>query len=169
MSSTSRQSVYRARAFPLIIALLFVATGCQTFDFLTSDGRIQHYIRKYPDRPAPIKEALLKYELTRDMRPAEVRLCWGSPGTIEDYEEDGAARQVWRYFEDRRSVNARHSSALFDYAVPLGSAVFDKTSQGLTLVEWIVYLHHLKHDYPYLFSLALRTNPLDANASVVVR
>ena len=36
------------------------------------------------------------------------------------------------------------------------------------LVEWLAYMRHLKRDYPYLFSLAVRTNPLDASASVVV-
>ena len=28
------------------------------------------------------------------------------------------------------------------------------------LREWIVYMRHLKNDYPYLFSLAVRTNPM---------
>jgi hypothetical protein len=35
--------------------------------------------------------------------------------------------------------------------------------------EWIAYLKHLKSEYPYLFSLAVRTNPFDPSASVVVR
>jgi len=30
--------------------------------------------------------------------------------------------------------------------------------------EWLVYMKHLKDNYPYLFSLATRTNPLDPNA-----
>lgn len=37
------------------------------------------------------------------------------------------------------------------------------------LVQWLNYMKHLKHDYPYLFSLAMRTNPFDANASVEVK
>ena len=36
------------------------------------------------------------------------------------------------------------------------------------LEEWLEYMKHLKKDYPYLFSLAVRTNPMDANAAVVV-
>jgi hypothetical protein len=35
--------------------------------------------------------------------------------------------------------------------------------------EWIAYLKHLKSEYPYLFSLAVRTNPFDPGASAVVR
>jgi hypothetical protein len=37
------------------------------------------------------------------------------------------------------------------------------------LVQWLDYMKHLKHDYPYLFSLAMRTNPFDTNASVEVK
>jgi hypothetical protein len=35
-------------------------------------------------------------------------------------------------------------------------------------VEWLDHVQHLQTAYPYLFSLALRTNPLDPNASVTV-
>ena len=37
------------------------------------------------------------------------------------------------------------------------------------LQEWLGYMKHLKKDYPYLFSLAARTNPFDEHASVEVR
>lgn len=33
--------------------------------------------------------------------------------------------------------------------------------------EWVVYMEYLKKHYPYLFSLAMRRNPFDRNASVV--
>jgi hypothetical protein len=35
--------------------------------------------------------------------------------------------------------------------------------------EWLNYMKHLKDNYPYLFSLAMRTNPFDQEASAVVR
>jgi hypothetical protein len=35
--------------------------------------------------------------------------------------------------------------------------------------EWIHYMEYLKENYPYMFSLALRTNPFDENASPVVK
>jgi hypothetical protein len=34
--------------------------------------------------------------------------------------------------------------------------------------EWISYMKHLKDNFPYLFSLAMRTNPFDQKASVIV-
>lgn len=39
----------------------------------------------------------------------------------------------------------------------------------LLIEEWLDYMKHLQKKYPYLFSLALRTNPFDSNANVVVR
>jgi len=36
------------------------------------------------------------------------------------------------------------------------------------ILQWLDYMGHLKSDYPYLFSLAIRTNPFDADAKVIV-
>ena len=44
-----------------------------------------------------------------------------------------------------------------------------KRAYGLLVSEWIDYMKHLKNRYPYLYSLAVRTNPLDPNASPQVR
>jgi len=38
----------------------------------------------------------------------------------------------------------------------------------LLLNRWIDYVMHLKSHYPYLYSLAVRTNPLDEDASPIV-
>jgi hypothetical protein len=34
--------------------------------------------------------------------------------------------------------------------------------------QWLFYMKHLKADYPYLFSLAMRTNPFDSQANIEV-
>ena len=36
-------------------------------------------------------------------------------------------------------------------------------------LQWVDYVRYLKRNYPYLFSLAMRTNPFDQNASVIVK
>ncbi|MDD5746435.1 MAG: hypothetical protein PHO30_04135 [Candidatus Omnitrophica bacterium] len=41
--------------------------------------------------------------------------------------------------------------------------------RGHLLVQWLDYLEHLKSDYPFLFSLEMRTNVFDAQASIEVR
>jgi hypothetical protein len=44
-----------------------------------------------------------------------------------------------------------------------------KRAYRLLVQEWLGYMKYLQAHYPYLFSLAMRTNPFDRNASVVVR
>jgi len=44
-----------------------------------------------------------------------------------------------------------------------------KRVYSLLIHEWVDYMKHLKDKYPYLFSLAMRTNPFDREASVMVR
>ena len=43
-----------------------------------------------------------------------------------------------------------------------------KRAYALLVAEWLLYVRHLKHDYPYLFSLAIRTNPFNPGATVEV-
>lgn len=43
-----------------------------------------------------------------------------------------------------------------------------KRAYGLLLREWLTYIQHLKQDYPYLFSLAVRTNPLNPDSRVEI-
>lgn len=39
---------------------------------------------------------------------------------------------------------------------------------GFLTREWLRYMRHLREDYPHLFSLAVRTNPMNPEARVVV-
>ena len=43
-----------------------------------------------------------------------------------------------------------------------------KRAYGLLIVEWLNYMKYARDNYPYLFSLAMRTNPFDQSASVVL-
>ena len=40
-----------------------------------------------------------------------------------------------------------------------------KRAYTLLLSEWLDYMKHLKENYPYLFSFAMRTNPFDPDAT----
>jgi len=48
-------------------------------------------------------------------------------------------------------------------------AIDIKRAYRLLVQQWLAYMMHLKSHYPHLFSLAIRTNPFDDNASVIVR
>lgn len=57
----------------------------------------------------------------------------------------------------------------------LSSADFEHISNDIKrayvalIAEWLKYMKHLKDQYPYLFSLAVRTNPFDPNASAEIK
>ncbi|MFA5268781.1 MAG: hypothetical protein WC379_12495 [Methanoregula sp.] len=44
-----------------------------------------------------------------------------------------------------------------------------KRVYSLLVPEWVRYMEYLRSNYPYLFSLAMRKNPFDSSASVVIR
>ena len=44
-----------------------------------------------------------------------------------------------------------------------------KRAYVLLIREWLDYMSHLRTDYPYLYSLAVRTNPFDPEASPEVK
>ncbi|OPX85518.1 MAG: hypothetical protein A4E53_03512 [Pelotomaculum sp. PtaB.Bin104] len=44
-----------------------------------------------------------------------------------------------------------------------------KRAYNSLILEWLQYMRYLSKDYPYLFSLAIRTNPYDLNASPEIR
>jgi voltage-gated potassium channel len=43
-----------------------------------------------------------------------------------------------------------------------------KRAYHLVVSEWVSYMRYLKNSYPFLFSLAMRTNPVDPKASAIV-
>jgi hypothetical protein len=53
-----------------------------------------------------------------------------------------------------------------DYAHLAGDI---KRVYPLLLSEWLEYMKYLKENYPYLFSLAMRTNPLSKDPSAIVK
>jgi hypothetical protein len=84
-------------------------------------------------------------------------------------EHESFTNLLWAVFHlteeltHRRSLNGLSEN---DYQHLAGDI---KRAYHLLIVEWLYYMKHLKANYPYLFSLAARTNPFDTNASVEVK
>ncbi len=83
-------------------------------------------------------------------------------------EHDAFTDLLWAVFHLVEELAARQEFA------NLPKSDFDhlsgdiKRAYSQLLVEWLSYMKHLKKDYPYLFSLAVRMNPMDVNANPVV-
>ena len=76
---------------------------------------------------------------------------------------------LWSVFHLTEELNVRKDLKQLpdtDYIHLVGDI---KRAYTLLVREWLNYMKHLKDNYPYLFSLALRTNPFDENASPIVK
>ncbi len=83
-------------------------------------------------------------------------------------EHDAFTDLLWAVFHLAEELSARQS---FD-GLPKPDldhlSVDIRRAYSQLLVEWLYYMKHLKEDYPYLFSLAVRMNPMDVNANPVI-
>jgi hypothetical protein len=81
-------------------------------------------------------------------------------------EHDEFTDLLWAVFHLTEELELRH------YLTGLSAADMEhlsgdiKRAYSLLLREWITYVQHLKQDYPYLFSLAVRNNPMNPEARV---
>jgi hypothetical protein len=84
-------------------------------------------------------------------------------------EHESFTDQLWAVFHLTEEL--KHRLSLDDLPVSDQAHINgDIKRVYLSLIgEWLTYLQHLKSDYPYLFSLALRLNPFDPRAAVEVR
>lgn len=83
-------------------------------------------------------------------------------------EHDGFTDLLWGVFHLLEELEARRS--LTGLSQPDMDHLSGDIRRAYThlLSQWVVYLKHLKDDYPYLFSLAVRNNPLNPDARVEI-
>jgi hypothetical protein len=84
-------------------------------------------------------------------------------------EHESFTDLLWAVFHLTEELEARKN--LSQLSRPDGEhiAVDMRRAYGLLIVQWLAYMKHLKKEYPYLFSLAVRTNPFDPDMSVEVK
>ncbi len=79
-------------------------------------------------------------------------------------EHERFTELLWAVFHLADELSHRTETADLpesDYAHLSGDI---KRSYHLLVREWLSHMEHLKNEYPYLFSLAVRTNPFDPDA-----
>ncbi|HVO76427.1 MAG TPA: hypothetical protein VMT60_00445 [Candidatus Bathyarchaeia archaeon] len=83
-------------------------------------------------------------------------------------EHESFTEMLWAVFHLTEELDAREDFSnlpVSDVAHIKGDL---KRAYTAITVEWLFYMDHLRQSYPYLFSLAVRTNPFDPAASVIV-
>ncbi|MBN1833632.1 MAG: hypothetical protein JW896_16130 [Deltaproteobacteria bacterium] len=84
-------------------------------------------------------------------------------------EHESFTQLLWAVFHLAEELAARedvHKLPASDHA-HLASDI--KRVYVLLVHQWLNYMGHLKASFPYLFSLAMRTNPFDQEASPIVQ
>jgi hypothetical protein len=84
-------------------------------------------------------------------------------------EHDSFSELLWAVFHLTEELAARrdlHTMPKPDFEHLMGD--IRRVYTALTR-EWLAYMEHLRRDYPFLFSFALRTNPFNPEASVEIR
>lgn len=72
---------------------------------------------------------------------------------------------LWATFHLADELSARKDLKNMPSADAEHLAVDFNRMYYLLVVQWVSYMKHLRSAYPYLFSLAMRTNPFDESAS----
>lgn len=104
------------------------------------------------------------YSVLLDKRPLLVRILENP--TLQEHERFTDLLRATFHLTEELSVRPDLGSLEPDDRAHL---VGDATRvYRLLAPQWLGYVTFLKDDYPYLFSLAARTNPFDPDASVVV-
>ena len=83
-------------------------------------------------------------------------------------EHDAFTDLLWAAFHITEELEARKS---FDSMPPSDIEHINGDIRrvfGHLTREWVLYMQHLKQDYPYLFSLAVRLNPMIDNPDALV-
>lgn len=89
-----------------------------------------------------------------------------NPVLLEHESFTELLRAVFHLTEELASRKDLQNLPHTDYAHLAGDV---KRAYILLVHEWLNYMKHLKDNYPYLFSLAMRTNPFDQSASPIVK
>ncbi len=89
-----------------------------------------------------------------------------NPVLLEHETFTGLLRAVFHLTEELKRRGDFRALPATDYAHLAGDIrrVYEQL-----ILQWLDYMEYLKNNYPYLYSLEMRTNPFDAHASAVVR
>lgn len=100
---------------------------------------------------------------------AEKPFLLGLLGNQSLLEHESFTELLWAVTHLAEELDARRSLADLETPDAVHLAGDIKRVYGLLVEQWLEYLEHLHSQYPYLFSLAVRTNPLDADACATVK
>jgi hypothetical protein len=140
---------------------LVVTADWSDKEFAAVSDRMKTY--NYKVEPGKVDLGTLRSFL-KEKRDFMVRLL-ENPNLLEHESFTGLLRAVFHLTEELESREDIRNLPDSDVTHLAGDV---KRAYVRLVQEWLDYMKHLKDNYPYLFSLALRKNPFDLEASAVV-
>lgn len=136
-------------------------------DFLRASERIKNYDYHVNIRKNNLDSLLYLHELKTFLtskRNFMLRLL-ANPNLLE---HDTFTDLLWAVFHLTEELENRDEVMNLNEADYNHLAGDTERAYALLVYEWLQYMEHLMENYPYLFSLALRTNPFDPDAKVEI-
>ena len=141
---------------------LVVITGWSEQEFLRVSKRLKNYDYTVDIHAFDLDE--LRRFLT-GKREFLIRLL-ENPTLLEHEAFTDLLRAVFHLIEELEARENIRQLPETDYEHLAGDI---KRGYSSLVHQWLDYMKYLKDNYPYLFSLAMRTNPFDQTASAIVK
>jgi hypothetical protein len=153
--------VRHARITPEIYRSLLISGEWSKADFLSSMEKLRSY-----DFGFDANE--LDLECLRDYLASKKDFMLRLLENQNLLEHDTFTDLLWAVFHVSEELESRSSLKNLPGADMAHLSVDIRRAYTLLVAEWLGYMSHLKDNYPYLFSLAVRKNPFDKNAKVEI-
>lgn len=140
---------------------LVVKSNWSNRKFVDTSKSFKDYDYEYKHQPLELDDLKIFLSGKRDFL---LRLL-ENPNLLE---HEAFTDLLWAVLHLTEELSNRKALKLLpdtDYAHLSGDM---KRAYKSLISEWLIYMKHLKNNYPYLFSLAIRINPLDKDASPIV-
>ena len=183
-----RQVVLNKHRINMLVGVFFTEVGNQLLRIFSGFDPGVEAVRKdflvtvdwTPDKFQELKKRLVNYEHKIDPSHFDLEKTWDFLRTKGDLlvrqlenadliDNENFTGLLWATVHLRDELAARPSLKNLPQADLAHVANDAKRAYSMLTVQWIDYLQFLKIKYPFLFSLALRTNPFVENPDAVIK
>jgi voltage-gated potassium channel len=183
-----RQLILNRQRIHMLVGVFFTEAGNELLRIFTGfDPHIASIRKEFlvtadwkPERYLELKKRLISYEYKIDPAGLELEkihsflyakgdLLIRQVENADLIENENFTGLLWATVHLRDELAARPSLKNLPKADIAHIANDAKRAYGLLTLQWIDYLQFLKIKYPFLFSLALRTNPFVENPDAVIK
>lgn len=140
---------------------LMIKNSWSSSDFKRAEKSLKKYAFKSDIRKIELKDLHVYLVEKRDFM---MRLLQ-NPAMLEHEAFTDLVRALSHLTEELASRDGFENITDTDYEHLSGDV---QRAYGRLVNQWMNYMEYLKLEYPYLFSLAIRTNPFDENAKAAV-